>query len=48
MLHRTNPIGELDAGWTCIDCIKSEQPELAKNIEADMSDVERDLEAILS
>lgn len=34
-LSRTNPKGQPDAGWMCQDCIKSKEPELYKNLEAD-------------
>ncbi len=47
MLHRTAPIGEVPANWMCLDCIREEHPELAKNIEADMSPIMQDLEEIL-
>ena len=38
-LHRTEPIGSDDAGWMCIDCIKEDHSELAKNILGDNNDV---------
>lgn len=37
MLHRTNPKGESPAGWMCLNCIHKYEPELAKNIEADLN-----------
>ena len=35
MLHRTNPTGQSDGGWMCLECIESEEPELYKNIVED-------------
>lgn len=35
MLHRTNPLGQTDAGWMCIDCIEKHELELSKNIKGD-------------
>lgn len=32
MLHRTAPKGVSPADWMCMPCIKSDEPELAKNI----------------
>jgi hypothetical protein len=37
MLHRTNPTGQTNAGWMCIDCIEKTEPELFKNITQDES-----------
>lgn len=34
-LSRTNPVGQPDAGWMCQDCIKSNEPELYKNMKDD-------------
>lgn len=38
MLHRTKPKGQTDAGWMCMPCIESTEPELAKNIKSDCDD----------
>lgn len=47
MLHRTNPLGNSDAGWMCIDCIEKLHPELAKNIkDEDDYPVLKDIESI--
>jgi Zn-finger protein len=48
MLHRTNPVGQSDAGWMCMPCIEKHEPELAKNLkgEADFGVVE-DIENII-
>jgi hypothetical protein len=35
MLHRTNPKGQIDAGWMCMPCIEKQEPELANNIKKD-------------
>lgn len=35
MLHRTNPLGQSDAGFMCLPCIQKLHPELAANIKAD-------------
>ena len=35
MLYRTNPLGNIYAGWMCMDCIEKYEPELAKNIRDD-------------
>lgn len=35
MLHRTNPMGQTDGGWMCMDCIEKIHPELAINIKGD-------------
>ena len=45
-LYRTNPKGQSDAGWMCIDCIRADEPELADNIKEDVSDIEKDLHQI--
>lgn len=34
-LHRTEPKGQSDAGWMCMRCIESIEPELAANIKSD-------------
>lgn len=36
ILHRTNPKGQINAGWTCIKCIERDEPELAKNIKQEL------------
>lgn len=33
MLHRTEPKGQINAGWMCMPCIKKHEPELATNIQ---------------
>lgn len=38
-LHRTKAIGQTDAGWMCLKCIKLTEPELAKNITSDDNSV---------
>jgi len=35
MLHRTNPIGDSNPKWMCIDCMTKKEPELAKNTRED-------------
>jgi hypothetical protein len=45
MLHRTNPLGQNDPGWMCIDCIEKKEPELASNIKSDDYDVLQDIES---
>lgn len=44
MLHRTEPTGQTNAGWMCIDCIKKLHPELYKNIKDDDFKVLKDIE----
>lgn len=44
-LQRVNPKGE-DGIWWCEPCIEKEEPELARNIKEDKSQVEKDLEKI--
>lgn len=34
-LHRTNPLGQSDAGWMCEDCIANNEPELYQNLKDD-------------
>lgn len=34
-LHRTAPLGQSPANWTCTDCLKKHEPELLSNIEDD-------------
>lgn len=36
ILHRTNPKGQINAGWTCMPCIEKTELELAKNIKQDL------------
>lgn len=36
ILHRTNPKGQMPAGWTCLPCIEKKEPELAKNIKQEL------------
>lgn len=31
------PKGQSPAGWMCLNCIHKHEPELAKNIEADLN-----------
>lgn len=38
-LHRTEPKGQINAGWMCLDCIKIQHLELSKNIIGDGNDV---------
>ena len=33
MLHRTEPIGQDNAGWMCMSCIEVHEPELAQNLQ---------------
>ena len=35
MLHRTNPVGQADAGWMCMPCIEKNESELARNIKSE-------------
>jgi hypothetical protein len=47
MLHRTNPLGQTNAGWMCIDCIEKLHPELARNIKTKIDNpILKDLENI--
>lgn len=34
-LYRTNPIGDLDGGWMCMECMRKHEPELHSNITQD-------------
>lgn len=48
MLHRTNPLGQTNAGWMCMDCIEKLHPELAKNIKTETDyPILKDLENII-
>ena len=44
-LQRVNPKGEDGIFW-CEPCIAKEEPELARNIDEDKSQIEKDLEEI--
>ncbi len=44
-LQRVNPKGEAGIWW-CEPCIAKEEPELARNIAEDKTQVEKDLEEI--
>jgi DNA-directed RNA polymerase subunit RPC12/RpoP len=44
-LERVNPKGEKGIWW-CITCIKKYEPELAKNIIDDRTDIDNDLDNI--
>ena len=44
-LQRVNPVGQIGIWW-CEPCIARHEPELARNIREDETDVERDLKAI--
>lgn len=46
ILHRTNPKGQLDAGWMCEPCISKTEPELMKNIDED--EVLQDIKSALN
>lgn len=45
MLHRVNPIGKNGIFW-CMPCIHDKEPELAKNIEEDKTELEKAIEDI--
>lgn len=47
ILHRTNPLGQLDAGWMCEPCIKENEPELYENIQEGNKEVINDLKEVL-
>jgi hypothetical protein len=34
-LHRTNPTGQIDAGWMCEDCLKIKEQNLHKELKKD-------------
>jgi hypothetical protein len=47
-LHRTNPKGQPNPGWACLPCIEIKEPELAKNIKEEGTEVEDDLQEVLN
>lgn len=46
ILHRTNPKGQIDAGWMCEPCIKETEPELFLNIQGE--DIINDLKEVFN
>ena len=48
MLHRTEPIGQENAGWMCMPCIEKHEPELAANMKSDEDfQVVKDVEDVI-